>query len=397
MTAFDTERGGPAPTTAAGADPDRERWRRALVAGGVAYAASRLLVLLGAAIASARAATGGVAGALTVWDGEWYLAVVRHGYPDHVPAGIDSVGRWEEARVGFFPLYPALVRLADPCLPGDDVAAALVVNLVLGAAFVVLVGALARTWFGVDAARRAMVLVALLPASAVLSLAYSEALLLVLVAACLLALTRRQWALAGVVAALATAARPNGLAVVAACAVAAWPAVRARREWRALLAPALAPLGFVAFHAYLWWRTGESGVWFRVQREVWEEHLTFGASTAWDVRHFVLDADRNLDQLLTTLTVAAAVALVVVARRVRLPHPAVAYSVAVVGLMVMTSTVTARPRFLYTAFPLVIALAAWWPDERRPAARHAWRALVSASAVGLVALTALYGTYDVVP
>ena len=58
------------------------------------------------------------------------------------------MGRWDEARVGFFPLYPLLVDVADRCLPGHEVVAALMVNLVLGAAFVALVGLLAKAWFG---------------------------------------------------------------------------------------------------------------------------------------------------------------------------------------------------------------------------------------------------------
>lgn len=399
MTALEIHR-DPAEVQDATATADgdgRSSWGRALRAGAVAYVVSRLLVLLGATLASRRSGTGSVVDALTVWDGQWYLSVVRDGYPADVPAGIDSVGLWPEARVGFFPLYPALVRLADPCVPGGAAVAALVVNLVLGGLVVYLVGLLARAWFGVDAARRSMMLVALVPASAVLSLAYSEAAMLALAAGCLLALHRRQWWLAGMAGAVATAARPNGLAVVAACLVAAGLAIHERREWRALVAPALAPAGFVAFHTYLAVRTGEAGVWFRVQRLVWEEHLTFGASTAWDVRHALLGPDRTLDQVLTTLTVVVALALVAAARKVRLPAPAVAYSAAVLVLMVLTSTVTARPRFLYTAFPLLIALAACWPDDGRPAARQAWQALLAVSGIGLVLLTAAFGTYDAVP
>lgn len=395
MTALETARAGRATGTSP-ADESNDRWRRALVVGGVAYLASRVLVLVGAAIAAARSSTGGVLDALTVWDGEWYLSIVRDGYPSSVPADISSVGRWSEARVGFFPLYPLLVRFVDPCLPGGERVAAVVVNLLLGAALVLVVGLLARAWFGVRAAERAMVLVALLPGSFVLSFAYSEALLLVLAAGALLAIHRRAWLSAGVLAALATATRPNGVAIAAACVLAAVVAIRERREWRALVAPALAPLGLVAFHLYLGLRTGEQGVWFRVQRLVWEEHLTFGASTAWDLRHLLAGPDRTVDHLLTTLTVVAAVALVAAARKVRLPSPAWAYSIVVLVLMVLTSTVTARPRFLYTAFPLVVALAAWWPHDTTRWQRG-WQVLVVASGVGLVAVTALYGAYDAVP
>jgi hypothetical protein len=389
------------------ASPDVTRpidagWRRALWHGFAAYLLSRVLVLAGLSMAAAgrsgdETRLASLSAVLRAWDGEWYLSVVRGGYPSHIPAGIDSAGRWDEARVGFFPLYPSLVRTVDVILPGDALLAALAVGLVLGAVVVFLVGGLAREWFGTETARRAMILTALLPGSVVLTLVYSEGLLIALAAGCLLALHRRHWWLAGTLAALATATRPNGIALVAACAVAAMEAIRLRREWRALAAPLLAPLGLIAFHAYLRLHTGQDWVWFRVQAKVWEEHYTFGASTAWQVRNFVTQPGRSWEDLLATATVIAAIVLLGVAWRLRISWPAFAYSGVVLALMVLPSTVTARPRFLFTAFPLIIALAQWWPDETSAWARRGWRAFLAASALALVGVTVLYGGYDVVP
>ncbi len=67
--------------------------------------------------------------------------------------------------------------------------------------------------------------------------------------------------------------------------------------------------------------------------------------------------------------------------------------------MLMPETVTARPRFLYTAFPLLISLAAWIPDERRGRVdwRDVWTLILAAGAAGLVALTGLYGSFGAIP
>ena len=154
----------------------------------------------------------------TSWDGRWYLEIVRHGYPRSVPP--DITFNQLEARAAFFPLFPTLVRFVDPVIPGGDTIAALFVNLVLGAVVIWLVGLLARGWWGDRVAGRAMVLMSVFPASVVLTMAYSETILLALAAGCLLALDRRRWLLAGTLAAFATAARPNGVALCAACAVA---------------------------------------------------------------------------------------------------------------------------------------------------------------------------------
>ena len=84
--------------------------------------------------------------------------------------------------------------------------------------------------------------------------------------------------LAGLVGALATATRPNGVAIVAACAVASFIAIRDRRDWVSLAAPLLSPIGFVAFQTFLRHHTDESWPWFRVQREAWREGTSFGAT-----------------------------------------------------------------------------------------------------------------------
>ena len=168
-------------------------------------------------------------------------------------------------------------------VPGGDVIAALSLNLVLGAVFVLLVGLMTRRLFGNKVASRAMVLTALFPGSFVLSFAYSEAIMLVLVAGCLLLLMQRRWLLAGILAGLATASRPNAIAIVASCVVAAIVAIVQRREWKALLAPLLAPVGWISFQLFLAHQTGERDAWFRVQGEAWDEGTSFGLTAIKDI------------------------------------------------------------------------------------------------------------------
>lgn len=376
--------------------PDRS-WRVAQAYGLVAYVLSRSMVLAAGAIVAAStkpkptSAVRPLIDMLTSWDGLWYLSIVRNGYPTSVPPNLTYFQ--PEARAAFFPLYPMLVRAVDLVLPGGDSMAALVLNAMLGVAFILLVGALAREVFSVRVARRAMVLTALFPGAFVLSFAYAEALMLVLACACLLALVRRQWLLAGIVAAVATASRPNALALVAACAVTAFIAIRQRREWSALVAPALSPIGFIAFQVYLWQRTGEAFVWFRVQQEAWNEGASFGFTALRDIALFTVHPFESAVNAVTALCVAATLFGFWVLLRVKLPAPLVAYSVVVVGLMLLPATVTARPRFLLTAFPLLIATAAFWPEEHD----EAWGLVLATCAAGLVTVTGLYGVFAAIP
>ena len=77
-----------------------------------------------------------------------------------------------------------------------------------------------------------------------------------------------------------------------------------------------------------------------------------------------------------------------------LPWPIVAYIAGVLVLMLAPSTVTARPRFLYTAFPLLISAAAWFEYEDH---RGWWTWTVAACCAGLVGLTGLYGVLGAIP
>jgi len=61
--------------------------------------------------------------------------------------------------------------------------------------------------------------------------------------------------------------------------------------------------------------------------------------------------------------------------------------------MLLPATVTARPRFLYTAFPLLISAAVWFQHDRR----DWWPYVIGACSAGLVGLTALYGVLGAIP
>lgn len=383
---------------------DHDVWRRTLRVGLLAYVFSRLLVAVGAGVAVAAQAVwsrwngeepvGGATALVQVldsWDGHWYLDVVRDGYPHSIMENVTYFV--PDARAAFFPLYPMIVRAFDWVIPGGPVSVALLLNLMLGGAFIALLGVTARSLFDTETARKAMIIGAFFPGSFVLSWAYSEAVLLTIAALCLLALQRQQWLLAGVLAAVGTAARPNGVALVAACGVAALVAVAKDRDWRSLVAPALAPLGFIGFMAFLRHHTDEDWAWFRVQREAWKEGTSFGATAVQRTLEFFVDPFSSPTSALTAASIGAMAIALVMARRHKLPLHYLAYSLTVLVLMLAPATVTARPRFLFTAFPLIIPVARALRDDDE----KWWPATVIVLAVGLVAVNGIYGVRAAIP
>jgi hypothetical protein len=383
---------------------DTTPWTTSLVKAGVAYLVSRLCVMAGAAIVAAqevaeanrlglprpRNAVGLITQVLTSWDGAWYYRIVRDWYPTSIP--VDVTYHDMEARAAFFPVFPMLVRAVDAVLPGGDVFAGVLLNFVLGAVAIWLVGLLARDLFGERIAYRAMLLMAFFPGSLALSLTYSEATLITVAAACLLMLERKQWLAAGVLAAIGSGTRPNGVALIVACAVAALFAIKDDRDWRSLIAPVLAPIGFVSFQLYLYDRTGEFA-WFRVQREAWDEGTSFGLTAIRNTLEAFTRPLSSPTDTITALSVIAMVLLLVVLFRRKPTRPMMAYTFVVLALMILPATVTARPRFLFTAFPLFISAAAWWPEEHE----EGWALTIAMCTAGLVALTGLYGVLGAIP
>ncbi|MDQ3543900.1 MAG: glycosyltransferase family 39 protein [Actinomycetota bacterium] len=391
-------------------DDERRAWRKALGVGLGTFVISRLLVLGGAYSLSildsmarqqrrlpiARSTRGLIERHFIQWDGRWYKLIAETGYQSDLPERITYIPNNGGATIAFFPLYPYLSRWFDYIVPGGINQALLGINIVLSVIAVVLVGLLAREIFDVETAQRAMVLFCLFPGAVVMSWSYSEPTLIVCAGACLFALIKERWLIAGIFAALGTATRPNGVALVAACVVAAGIAIYRNRQWKSLIAVVLSPLGGIAYYLYLRVHTGEPNAWSRAQRDAWGEWWSWGATAVRYVWRFFenpLGTGFGPLYMHTTFAIAAFGVGAFCAVRKRLPWPMVTY-VAVIGVMMVgPGIVSARPRFVWTAFPLAIAVAAWWPRKNR----YAWDGLVVACAGSLVAFTVLYGGWAMIP
>lgn len=317
------------------------------------FLASRLVVLLAAHVARL-VEPQPLSAVLSRWDGAHYLVVVLTGYPATGPVG---TGRSAETVHAFFPGYPLLVRLVSTPLQLHPVTAALIVATGLATVAAAVIWLLARDLAGEDVATRAVAFFSFFPGAFVLGMVYSEGPFLAFAAACLLALHRRHWAVAGLAAAAAGAIRPTGLVLVVCCAWAAGMAVRRRREWRALAAPALAPAGFVAWSAFLAARTGRATTWIDSHEKGWGQGLDLGANTARSVGRFLTDPAGDLNRAVCVATIAVIVAGCVLLWHWRPPAVLGIYTAGVVAPAVLSAVLTSTPRFALTAFPLHIAFA----------------------------------------
>jgi hypothetical protein len=207
------------------------------------------------------------------WDAAHYVTIALHNY-----GGAGNLSH--NGGLGFFPLYPMLMRWPLQILGiGLTEARLAVVSILLAnLCFIVLVPLFAHLVardFGAETARISVLLLCISPFSFFFSAGYSESLFLLLVILSFVFAERRWWIPAALCSALLTATRLVGLAMPPSLLLLAW---RRKSSWRELLSIAiLSPLGVVAFFGYTWAKFNDPLAYFHAQANWggWSDHVWY--------------------------------------------------------------------------------------------------------------------------
>ena len=291
---------------------------------------------------------------LTDWDGNWNELVANDLYS---PLGAE----WPSPhmKLAFFPLLPVTVHVLHVVTGvGVHVIGPVLAIAISCAAFVVLARYLAGK-VGDEIAVMACTLMLFSPNAFVFSMFYTEGLFLLLATLTLRSLDDRRWVRAGLLALLAGLSRPTGFVLFVPCVVAA--VIELRRDSgarRALIAPLLAPLGFIGWLAYVAHTTGEIGGYFTIQRVAWKAQIDGGAAFVRGVGDLFQLGDHNLDVKLSVLAVLLlGVGGVWLAMRQRMNPVWIVFAAALVVITAVNERQASGWRFLLPAFPLFVAWA----------------------------------------
>lgn len=356
----------------------REAWR--------AFAASRLVVLLAAVVGVAMFPRGsgfqqaypGLLHPFESWvlgdlfdfllspfirgDAGWYLLISEQGYEPE-----DFGGGGVQGRPAFFPVYPLLVKGLGGFLgTGASVVVAVAISLgsLLGALY--LLHRLTALELGEGAARATVWLVAFCPVAYFFSAPYTESLFLLLSVGSVYAARQRRWAMAALLAGVASGTRNVGVFLVLALGLIylyderPWERLRPSVLWLALC-----PAGLVAFSVYLRAEVGDWQAWRHRQsyfgRELVDpvEGVTGGVEAAWDALAGNVPSETTVPILLAFgFFVFVVVALVGVFRT--LPPAYGVYSLALVVPVICApfpdGSFSGLPRYVLVTFPLFMWL-----------------------------------------
>jgi hypothetical protein len=325
------------------------------------------------------------------WDSGWYYQIASHGY---------SWVRGQQSSIAFFPAYPVVVREVTRVAGGAYVDGILV-TLVAGAGVAALLLMWLRDRLSPPAAWTAFGALLLFPYAFYLyGVVYADALFIAAVLGSFLLLEADQPVLAGLAGAVATAARPVGVVLVVALVVRALERRGALRpEGGGLLdlrraRPAdagvlLSVLGLGVWCAYLWSRFGDP-LAFATAQAAWHQGAGPATWLKFQFFHDIADLRSPRAWLLfmahPVLTIAAACLIPRVFRRFGAGYGI--YVLLLIGLSaISTKNFFGMARYLLAAFPCFAVLGELLVERAR------LRTIaLSASGLGLVALTAIFGT-----
>lgn len=317
------------------------------------------------------------------WDSGWYAAIARGGY---------GYVKGKQSTIAFFPAYPLAMR-AVTAVVGNAYAAGVAVTVVSGAVATRLLFGWLRERMSRAAAWSALGLFLLYPYAFFLyGAVYPTAFFVMTVVGAFVLLERGHPWLAGLVGAVATAARPTAIVLIVALAVRAYERHRQLDDGRPVWRDAgvlLSGLGIAAFCFYQW-RKFDDPIAFVTIQEAWDQQS--GLRT-WLKFRFFEDlgtlADRNIlgsiSYLAHPVLTFAALALVPrVFRRFGYGYGTYAL-LAVLVPALSTKNFFGMGRYLIAAFP-IFAVAGELLAERPKLARVVY----PVAGAGLVALTAAY-------
>lgn len=351
------------------------------------------------------------------WDATFYLSIAEHSYH----AGTVTA---------FFPLYPLTIAGANTVV-GSALMSGILVSLAALAVGLYLLYRLAALELGERHARTTVLVLAFFPTSLFFSADYPEALLLALTVGAVYAARTGHWAWAGVAGALASATHNSGVLVAIPIVLLYLYGPRADRDlvapeagrsrcgrsrWLPRYKPRLdmlwvllAPLGLIAFLAYMGVEFGDALRPLHVNNTLWHRHfeplggLIHLPHVLWhDLERagsappgelfpatngpYRGAAANFVDVGALILAVAATVGVVR-----RLPSAYSAYTI--VALVVYASApkshepLLSLPRFVLVLFPVQMAIARW--ADQRPGRRAAW---LGCSGVALGVLSLQFAT-----
>jgi hypothetical protein len=274
-------------------------------------------------------------------DSVWYAKIASHGY---------SYSSHHISSIGFYPLYPLLVKAVSLIVGNIYVAGMMVSTLCLFGAILLFAVWLDQRGL-LDRAPLATALLLGFPFAFFFAAMYTESLYLLLVLGAFIWMERQSWLAAALFTFLAVLARPTGVILIPCLALAAWQNQYA--SWRRWVPSLAGLLAYILFSLYQLLRFGTPFAYYRTHA---------GSPEFATPRRYLADLMLQgrpgwPSWYLGGMLVIGLIFLALVPLVYRRFGPVYALFVALSVLLRLTSTLPGMERMVIVAFPVFAALA----------------------------------------
>ena len=289
------------------------------------------------------------------WDAQWYRRIAQDGY-GYVATAAD--GR-QLSDYAFFPLYPHLESLVHNLTSLSYINSGVAVSALSSILAALGIYCVVEKITSTRIAFLTVILWASLPVALVQTLAYSESLFTALAAWALYFTLRRQYLAAALLASLAGATRPVGIAVGLAVALTIFLHHRRRKfDSQSIAAIVIAPLGWLAYIYWVGRQVGEWNGYFSIA-DGWGNGFDGGRAFSRWIANFFKDGDFIAGASLLLAIFSLAFVLWKL-KAIKVPLVVLLYTTALALFAFVTSGYFgSKPRYLLPAFPLLIPIAQW--------------------------------------
>lgn len=280
-------------------------------------------------------------GSFANWDGRHYLNIAEFGYG-------------ENSQYAFFPLYPLLIGLITR-ITQNYLLSGVLISVVCSFLGLQILYRLILNDFNRKIAGEVILYLLFFPTSFYFLTVYSEGLFFFLTIASFYFLRKRQLGWAVMFTSLASATRPAGVALVLVLLVSTHLTEGIGRKNYFVL---LSPLGLILYCIFLYNRTGDP-LFFITAESYWLRSLSLPVVPFWETIKSLSIFGFTNTNLMAFLDLAFAVFGVgFVIRSFRfLPLPYSVYTLASVGMPLVTASLLSMPRFLVVIFPIFILVS----------------------------------------
>jgi Gpi18-like mannosyltransferase len=281
-----------------------------------------------------------------------YIHLAEAGY-DHQPFDITKRASHYFA---FFPLYPLLLR-SLAWLTNDLIMLGVVLSNVLFLfALIILHKLVLALGHSDDIASRTIFYLATFPTSYFFSVPMSESLFLFLAVTAFYLAVRSHWLGAGVIGALCSASRSNGILLLPVLAVYYWQRHGFKLSPRKLLPLLLIPLGLLAYMLFSWKMTGTPWAFIAAQKS-WGRHFGFFLIPLVQYVSKPYDIAIPWNVLLLNFAAGLLSLWAVYALAKRRDWSLALYQFFLIVMPLSTMTLLSLARYVSVFFPLFLALA----------------------------------------